>query len=56
MAMSLKKLFTTSYCEKTYKHAVDLQKIKVKASPANLFGKMYQKQHITKVISFKTAD
>ena len=34
MAMSLKKLFTTSYCEKTYKHAVDLQKMKVKASVA----------------------
>ena len=32
MAMSLKKLFTTSYGEKTYKHAVDLQKMKVKAS------------------------
>ena len=32
--MPLKKLFTTSYGEKIYKHAVDLQKIKVKASIA----------------------
>ena len=34
MAMSLKKLFTNCYGEKTYKHAVDLQKMKVKASIA----------------------
>ena len=32
--MSLKNLFTTSYGEKTYKHTVDLQKMKVKASIA----------------------
>ena len=34
MVMSLKNLFTISYGEKTYKHAVDLQKMKVKASIA----------------------
>ena len=34
MVMSLKNLFTTSYSEKTYKHTVDLQKMKVKASIA----------------------
>ena len=32
--MSLKNLFTTSYGEKTSKHTVDLQKMKVKASIA----------------------
>ena len=32
--MPLKKLFTTSYGEETYKHTVDLQKMKVKASIA----------------------
>ena len=30
--MLLKNLFTTSFGEKTYKHTVDLQKMKVKAS------------------------
>ena len=30
--MSLKNLFTASFDEKTYKHTVDLQKMKVKAS------------------------
>ena len=30
--MPLKNLFTTSFGEKTYKHTVDLQKMKVKAS------------------------
>ena len=34
MVMSLKNLFATSYGEKTYKHTVDLQKMKVKASIA----------------------
>ena len=34
MVMSLKNVFTTSYSEKTYKHTVDLQKMKVKASIA----------------------
>ena len=32
--MSLKELFTNSYGEKTYKHAVDLQNMKVKISIA----------------------
>ena len=32
--MSLKNLFTTSYGETTYKHTVNLQKMKVKASIA----------------------
>ena len=32
--MSLKNLLTTSYGEKIYKHTVDLQKMKVKASIA----------------------
>ena len=32
--MPLKKLFTTSYGEKTYKYAADLQKMKVKTSIA----------------------
>ena len=30
--MPLKNLFTTSFGQKTYKHTVDLQKMKVKAS------------------------
>ena len=30
--LGLKKLFTTSYDEKTYKHAVDLQTMKLKTS------------------------
>ena len=34
MAMSINKLVTTCYGEKTYKHAVNPQKIKVKASVA----------------------
>ena len=34
MAMTLKKLVTTSYGEKTYKHPVDLIKMKIKASLA----------------------
>ena len=32
MVMSLKNFFTTSFGEKTYKHTVDLEKMKVKAS------------------------
>ena len=34
MVMSLKNLFTTCYSEKTGKHTIDLQKMKVKTSIA----------------------
>ena len=34
MVLSLKNLFTTSYSEKSYKHTVDIQKMKVKAGIA----------------------
>ena len=55
--MSLKKLFTTSYGEKTYKHAVDLLKMKMETSIAKnhliFWGRCFKNNILPKLFHLK---